>query len=145
MATLTGADGVVTFANVAVGSVRNFSVEVTADTIETSVMGNDTRTYVKGMSSYSGSADIYFDPVEFNGNAHFNIGSSSAQVGASPIAAKFYLVNDSTDTVLFANSVVLTGYTVNSSMDGMIEASISFQGSGALGFSSGTNVPFATS
>lgn len=145
MATLTGADGVVTFANVAVGSVRNFSVELTSDTIETSVMGNDTRTFIKGMSSYSGSADIYFDPVEFNGNAHFNIASSSSAVGASPIAAKFYLINDTTDTLLWANSVVLTGYTVNSSMDGMVEASISFQGSGALGFSSGTNIPFATS
>lgn len=145
MATITGNDGVVTFANVAVGSVRNFSIEATADTIETTTMGNDTRTYVKGMSSYSGSADIYFDPVEFNGNAHFNIASSSASVGASPIAGKFYLINDTTDTVLWANSLIITGYSISSAMDGMVEASISFQGSGALGFSSGTNVPFATS
>jgi hypothetical protein len=145
MATLSGNDGVVTFANVAVGSIRTFSLDITSDTIETTVMGNDTRTYVKGISSYSGSADIYFDPVEFNGNAHFNIASSSAAVGASPIAAKFYIVNDSTDTVLWANSVVLTGYSVSSSMDGLVEASISFQGSGALGYSTGTNVAFATS
>ena len=145
MATLTGNDGVVTFANIAVGSVRSFSVESTADTIETTIMGTDARTYVTGLSSFSGSADIYFDPVEFNGNAHFQIGSSSATVGAAPIAGKFYVSNGATDTVVWANALVITGYTVNSSMDGMVEASIAFQGSGAMGFSTGTNVAFATS
>jgi len=140
MATLSGNDGQVLFAGNTVAAVRSFSLELTADTIETTVMGNDTRTYVKGLASYSGSADIYFDPVEFNGNAHFNISSSSAAVGADPISAKFYIKQDaSSDSVMWANTVIITGYTVNSSMDGMVEASISFQGSGSPAFNTGTN------
>lgn len=139
MAVLTGNDGAVLFAGNTVAAVRGFSIDITSDTIETTVMGSDTRTYVKGLSSYSGSADIYFDPVEFNGNAHFNISSSSASVGASPISGKFYLVSDaSNDSVLWANTVVLTGYSINSTMDGMVEATISFQGSGAIAFNGPT-------
>jgi hypothetical protein len=139
MATLTGNDGQVLFAGNTVAAVRNFSLELTSDTIETTVCGTETRTFVKGLSSYSGSADIYFDPVEFNGNAHFNISSSSAQVGADPISAKFYIKQDSApaDSVMWANTVIITGYTINSSMDGMVEASISFQGSGAPSFNTG--------
>ena len=70
MATLTGNNGVVKIDNAAgtataLASVRSFTVEMTSDTIETTNMGNDTRQYVKGLSSWSGSADIYFDPAEF--------------------------------------------------------------------------------
>ena len=72
MATLTGNNGVVKIDNAsgtptAVAAVRNFSVEITADTIETTAMGQETRSYVKGLSSFSGSADIYFDPANLTG------------------------------------------------------------------------------
>ena len=141
MPTLTGNDGEIRFAGNAVAAVRNFTIDMTADTIETTTMGNDTRTYVKGLSSYSGSADIYFDPVEFNGNVHFNTTDSGRPVGASPIAARFYInqsAND--DSILWANSVIITGYSISSSMDGMVEASISFQGSGGTSFNTGSNI-----
>jgi len=137
MALLTGNDGQVLFAGNAVAAVRSFTIDITSDTIETTVMGLDSRTYVKGLSSYSGSADIYFDPVEFNGNAHFNIANTTVAVGAAPISARFYIEQSTNDSVLWANSVILTGYSITSSMDGMVEASISFQGSGAVGFNTG--------
>jgi predicted secreted protein len=34
-----------------------------------------------------------------------------------------------------SGNAIVTGFTVNSSMDGMIEGSISFQGSGAVAYS----------
>ncbi len=136
MATLTGNNGGVTLNGVAVAAVRNFSVELTADTIETSVMGTDVRTYVQGMSSFSGSADIYFDPSEFDTNeSSFN--PTTGLVGASGVAVKLYLEQNysGTSDYAFTGNVIVTGYTVNSSMDGMVEASISFQGTGATAFS----------
>ena len=141
MATLTGNNGTVAVAGNVVAAVRNFSVETTADTIETSVMGTDVRTYVGGMSSYSGSADIYFDPAEFD-TYETTFNPTTGAVGAAPINVKFYIdyaSGSGADTV-FTGSAIVTGYTVNSSMDGMVEASISFQGSGATTFSTGTNV-----
>jgi hypothetical protein len=41
-----------------------------------------------------------------------------------------YLKSDATNDIAFAGNCILTGYTVNSTMDGMVEGSLSFQGSG---------------
>ena len=138
MATLTGNNGVVKIDNAsgtptAVAAVRNFSVEITSDTIEKSVMGNDTRQYLKGMSSWSGSADIYFDTVNLTGGASVIAAliPTGGTVGDAPITIELYLADTANK---FAGEAIVTGYTVNSSMDGMVEASISFQGSGACTF-----------
>ena len=136
MATLTGNNGAVTVGSTNIAAVRNFTVEITADTIETTTMGTDVRTYVQGLSSFSGSADIYFDPSEFEG-AESTFNPNVGPVGAAGVAVKFYLEQNysSTSDYAFTGDVIVTGYTVNSSMDGMVEASISFQGTGATAFS----------
>jgi predicted secreted protein len=136
MATLTGNNGAVTINSVNIAAVRNFSIELTADTIETSTMGVDVRTYVKGLSSFSGSADIYFDPSEFD-NAESTFNPTAGLVGASGVALKLYIEQNysSTSDYAFTGDIIVTGYTVNSSFDGMVEASISFQGTAAATFS----------
>jgi predicted secreted protein len=138
MATLTGNNGVVKIDNASgtpttIAAVRNFSIEMTADTIEKTVMGNDSRQYLKGMSSFSGSADIYFDPANLTGGANVIAAliPTGGAVGDSPLTVELFL--DTTNNK-FSGEVIVTGYTVNSSMDGMVEASISFQGSGAATF-----------
>ncbi len=136
MATLTGNNGAVTVGSTAIAAVRNFSVEITADTIETTTMGVDVRTYITGLSSFSGSADIYFDPSEFDG-AESTFNPTAGLVGASGVAVKLYIQENysSTSDYAFTGNVIVTGYTVNSSFDGMVEASISFQGTAATTFS----------
>jgi predicted secreted protein len=139
MAILTGNNGVVKLdasvgGSVAtIAAVRSFSVELTRDTIETSTMGTDVRTYLNGMSSWSGNADIYFDPASSGGtfNTHAVLNPTSGTVGQSTLTVELYL-NDTAGK--FSGEVIITGFTVNSSMDGMVEASISFQGSGACTF-----------
>ena len=133
MATLVGNDGQVTIAGQAVVSTRNFSVDMTSDTIETTTMGVDVRTYVKGMSSWSGSADIYFNTDDFQANTIIT-STSLAEIGSAPIGVKFYVDQAGDDVVLYGNGII-TGYSVSSSMDGLIEATISFQGSGPIKYS----------
>ena len=136
MAILTGNNGVVKLdasvgGSVAtIAAVRNFSVELTRDTIETTTMGVDVRTYLTGLSSWSGSADIYFDPAASTGTVatHTVLNPTSGTVGQSTLSVELYLADTAGK---FAGEVIITGFTVNSSMDGMVEASISFQGSGA--------------
>jgi hypothetical protein len=114
-----------------VGEVRNWSIEATADTIETSVMGNDTRQYVKGMSTWSGNADVLFDATLFNLINPARSGTS--EVGSTPVALLVYPEGEAGSTdKLIGGFVVITGHTINASYDGLIEASISFQGSGPL-------------
>ena len=142
MATLVGNNGALMVNSIGVAAVRNWSLELTADTIETTVMGNDTRRYVKGMSTFSGSADIYWDTLDWNSagdNTTFNPTDGSSLVGASGVTAVFYIDLDSTGSNAdrsFSGSVIVTGYTINSSVDGMVEASISFQGTADATYSS---------
>jgi hypothetical protein len=136
MAILTGNNGVVKLdasvggAVATIAAVRNFSVELTRDTIETTTMGVDVRTYLNGLSSWSGSADIYFDPAASTGTiaTHAVLNPTSGTVGQSTLTVELYLADTAGK---FSGEVIITGFTVNSTMDGMVEASISFQGSGA--------------
>ena len=139
MAIITGNNGSIKLSTAAGGAVnstalaavRNFSIELTSDTIETSTMGVDVRTYVKGMSTWSGNADIYFDS---SGTAPGHLSTypilnpTSGTVGQANLSVELYL--DGTGGK-FNGSIIITGFTINSTMDGMVEASISFQGSGA--------------
>jgi len=139
MAILTGNNGVLKLdasvgGSVAtIAAVRNFSIELTRDTIETSTMGVDVRTYVNGMSTWSGSADIYFDSDASTGHlaVHTVLNPTSGTVGQGTLTFEGFLADTAGK---FSGEVIVTGFTVNSSMDGMVEASISFQGSGACTF-----------
>lgn len=141
MATITGNNGAISINSKAVAAVRNFSIDIKADTIETTTMGTDVRTYVKGLSSFSGSADIYWDSSDWDSSGEvttWNPTDGSSLVGASGVTGKFYIDLDGTGTNAdksFSGTVIVTGYSIKSSMDGMVEASISFQGSDAITYS----------
>ena len=136
MATLTGNNGAITINSANVLSVRNFTIDVKADTIETTTMGVDVRTYVAGLSAFSGSADVYFDATDYD-TYETTFNPTAGLVGASGVAGKFYIESNysSTSDYAFTGNIVVTGYSVKSSMDGMVEASISFQGTGATTYS----------
>jgi predicted secreted protein len=133
MAIFTGNDGKVRVGATDLAAVRSFSIEQTRDTIETSSMGTDVRTYVAGLSTFSGSADIYFDDAELsNLTGTLNVASSGNTVGAGGAAVKLVLKDESSNDKWFSGDIIITGLTVNSNFDGMVEASISFQGTGPI-------------
>ena len=141
MAILTGNNGVIKLSTAVGGAVnstpiaavRNFSIELTRDTIETTTMGVDQRTYINGLSTWSGSADIYYDPAASTGHlaVYGILNPTSGTVGQGTLAVELYLADTAGK---FNGNIIITGFTVNASMDGMVEASISFQGSGACTF-----------
>ena len=141
MATSAGNNGAIMVNGIGVAQVRNWSLEMTADTIETTTMGNDTRRYVKGLATFSGSADVYWDTLDWNSSGDmttFNPTDGSSLVGAAGVTAVFYMDLDATSTNAdksFSGTVLVTGYTINSSFDGMVEASITFQGTAGATYS----------
>ena len=146
MATYTGNDGAVSVNGKAIANVKTFSVDMKADTIETSAMGVDARTFVKGLSSFSGSADVLFDTVDWDTAGEvttFNPTDSGSLVGATGVSVKFFIYTDksSGNDIAFTGSVIVTGYNIKSSFDGLVEATISFQGTDAVTYST-TNVAY---
>lgn len=134
--TITGNGGVITVGGNPVSNIRSFSIELTRDTIETSVMGSSTRSYVNGLSTFSGTADVYFDPEEFD-TYETTFNPTAGSVGGAPVAIKVYIDENysSTSDYAFTGNIIVTGFTVNSSFDGLVEGSISFQGTAAATYS----------
>lgn len=147
MATITGNNGAVSVNGKAIAAVRSFTVDLTADTIETSVMGQETRTYVKGMSTFSGSADIYWDTTDWDTpdeNSTWNPTDGASLVGASGVVGKFFVDLDNSGSnadKVFTGNLIVTGYSITSTFDGMVEATVSFQGTGGLTYST-SNVAY---
>jgi len=135
MATYEGSAGQVKIksgsdALTAVASVRSWNLDVTRETVEDTVMGDGNRTYKKGLQDYSGSMDIVFDSSE---NAI--VSTALTPDTDDTVSIEFYSdAND--DTTKFAGDVIVTSYSITASYDGLSEASVSFQGTGALATSS---------
>lgn len=133
MASFVGNAGAIKINGAAVAELRSYSIEITSDTIENTTMGDSTRQYIKGLSAFSGTADVYWDPAHFTGTNNID-GELFAAVGDTGTSIIVYPEGDvgvGTDKI-FSGDIIVTGYTINGTMDGMIEASISFQGTGAL-------------
>lgn len=128
---LVGNAGVVSVNSQTVAEIRSYSIEMTSDTIETTTMGgaNSGRTYTKGLSSFSGSADVYFDAAHFS-TADLD-GLVNGDVGDASVAIKVYPEGTG---AYWGGNVHVTGYSISASFDGLVEASISFQGDGQLSY-----------
>lgn len=124
MASHAGSEGTVKVGANAVAEIRSFSVSETADTIESTVMGDAARSYKPSLKSFSGSLDVYWDETDTNGQGALTVGSE--------VTIGFYPEGATTGDTYMTGSAIVTGLTVNSSFDGMVEASITIQGNGAL-------------
>ena len=135
MAIYTGQNGVIKINDgstlQAVAEVRGFSLETVTESIENTTMGDASRSYVSGLKSFSGSMDIFYEPTQLETGAS----DIPAFLGATdPVAFELYPAGEDAPTgkPKITGSMLITGYNITSSLDAMIEASISFQGSGDL-------------
>lgn len=69
---LTGADGQLRFQGATVGKVRDWSVTINRDALETSCLSEYDRTYVPGLRGTSGSATVLYDPENTTANQFIN-------------------------------------------------------------------------
>ena len=61
MAVLTGFEGALYYEGAQIAHVRNWSVTVTRDVLETTGLGDGDRTYVQGLRGATGTATILYD------------------------------------------------------------------------------------
>ena len=126
MATHTGSEGTLKVGANTIGEIRSFSLTQSSDTVEDTSMGDTARTYKPSLTSFTGSVDVFWDELD-TGQTALTVGSSvtfSAYPEGATAGDKYY-----------TGTAIVTGFTVNASFDGMVEASITLQGTGALSFS----------
>jgi len=124
MATHTGSEGVIYNNTNQVAEVRSFSVDETMDTIEDTSMGDSSRTFKAGLKQFTATVSAFWDETDTNGQGGFDVGAE--------VTLKLYPEGNASGDTYYSGTALVTGKTINSSFDGMVEAEYSFQGSGAL-------------
>ena len=124
MATHIGRDGVIKVGVNPVAELRSFSIEETGDTVEDTVMTDTARTFIPTLTSFTGSADVYADETDTTGQGALTVGAV--------VTIGFFPEGDTAGDTYYEGSCIVTGLSRSSSFDGMVEASITLQGSGAL-------------
>ena len=123
MATHTGSEGTIKVATTTVGELRSYSLEQTADTIEDTSMGDTSRSYKTALKGWSGSASLFFDEAD---------AGQLLLVLGTEIALKVYPEGASSGDKYYYGQAIITGSNVSASFDGMVEAEITFTGTGAI-------------
>lgn len=124
MAVHKGSEGTVKVGSNAIAEIRSYSIEETGDTLEVTTMGDTARTYVPSLTSWSGSVDVYWDETDATGQGALTVGAE--------VTLNVYPEGDDAADTYYTGTAIVTGVTKSASFDGLIEASISVQGSGAL-------------
>lgn len=132
----TGESGVVKFSDTAsavaaVASVRNFTIDTETQAIESTAMGAGSRSYLPGLRQFSGTMDVFFRDDQGNGAGQKALHDAALSTQATSTAIELYPSGETTGIKLSGN-VIITGHSITANFDGMVEASITFQGDGAL-------------
>jgi len=128
MATTKGSSGVVKLAVsggtvAAMGEIRSFTLDETADTIEDSVMGDSARTYVSSLTTATLSVDVYWDDAD---------AVQLVMDAAADLDWELYPTGTGTGEKYYSGSGILTSKSLTASFDGMVEGSFALQVSGAV-------------
>ena len=123
MATHTGSEGLIKVSTTTVGELRSYTLEQTSDTIEDTSLGDTTRTYKSGLKGFSGSASLYFDEAD--------AGQLLLVVGGE-IAIKVFPEGATVGDKYYEGNAIVTAYNISASFDGLVEAELTFTGTGTL-------------
>ena len=124
MATHFGKEGVVTAGGTGIGELTGYTLETTADVVEDTQLSDSTKSFVTGRTSFSGTLEMSYDETD-TPQQTLTAGSSIA----------FILLpegNASGGEEKFTGTGIITGMSINDTMDAVITRTITFQGTGAL-------------
>lgn len=125
MATRTGSEGTVRVgASNDILEIRSYSVEETADTVEDTSMGDSYRTHKTTLKAWTGTVDVFWDETDSTGQGALTVGSE--------VTVRFMPEGTGGGDAYLSGSAIVTGKTVSASFDGMVESTITLQGTGAL-------------
>jgi len=143
MATYTGKSGVIKISDTAgggsmisVAEVRSFTLDSTMDTIENTAMGaaNNARTYKAGLETSTFTAEVLYSAQEIAGSTDI----PALLLGQEQGNFELYPSGDTTSATpantKVSGACLVTGYSISSSFDDMVTATISAQVTGALTF-----------
>ena len=124
MATHLGKEGTVQVGSNAIAEIRGFSIDETIDVVEDTSMGDSSKTYLASIKDFSGSVDVLYDETDTNGQTALSVGSS--------VTLNFAPEGTASGDVKLTGTAIVTGKSITSTFDGLVESTITVQGTGGL-------------
>ena len=123
MATHFGKEGVVKAGGTGIGELTGYTLETTADVVEDTQLSDATKSFVAGRTSFSGTLEMSYDETD-----------SPQQTLTAGTTIAFILApeGNSSGDETFTGSGIVTGMSVNVTLDGITTRSVTFQGTGTL-------------
>ena len=123
MATHHGKEGVVTAGGTGIGELTGFTLETTGDVVEDTALTDATKSFVAGRTSFSGTLEMHFDETD---------SPQTTLIAGASIAFILLPEGATSGDRSFTGTGIVTGMSVNNSMDAIISRTVTFQGTGAL-------------
>ena len=123
MATHFGKEGIVTAGGTGVGELTGYTLETTADVVEDTQLSDATKSFVAGRTAFSGSLDMSYDETD-----------SPQQTLTAGTSIAFILgpEGNGAGDEIFTGTGLVTGMSVNVTLDAITTRAVTFQGTGAL-------------
>lgn len=122
MATHLGKEGVIKVGSETVAEVRSWALNTTVETVDASCLGDDWKIHKPTQKSWHGSLSCFWDESDSQGQGALVIGET--------VTLQLYVEQATLPS--FSGTALITGVDYTGSHNGLVEASIAFQGSGAL-------------
>lgn len=124
MAIHKGSEGVAKIGTATIAEVKEWSLSESAETIDTSKMGDTARTKTAGLTTASGSMTAFWDETDTAGQGAMTVGAE--------VALKLYPEGATTGDMFASADVIITEKGVSTTLDGLVETSITFEVTGVV-------------
>ena len=123
MATHHGKEGVVTAGGTAIGELTGFTIETTGDVVEDTQLSDSEKSFLAGRTSFSGTLEMHYDETD---------AQQETLTAGSSISFVLLPEGNTSGDQSFTGSGIITGMSINNTMDGIVARSVTFQGTGSL-------------
>ena len=106
-----------------VGELLNWTVTMTTDAVENTSMGDTNRTYVKGLSTGTGSMSLYLDPDD---------AVQQDLLQGDSVDCEFYVEGTDSGDTKYTGTFIVTSVERGTTMDGIATLNAELQLTGAL-------------
>lgn len=123
MANHKGSEGTVHIGTDAIAEIKSYSISESMNVIEDTNIGDTAKTYQSGTTEWDGSVDVFWDETDT---------AQIALTNGASVTIKFYPEGATTGDKYYSGTALVTGISKSASVDGMVDASYTLKGTGAL-------------
>jgi len=118
-----GSEGTVHIGTDAISEIKSYNVNESMNVIDDTNIGDSSKTFRVGSTEWDGSVDVFWDELDT---------AQIAMTTGASVTVKFYPEGTTTGDKYYTGTALVTGISRSASVDGMVDASYSLKGTGAL-------------